>query len=1582
MAIYKPSNFYPSMDEIDMLDSNTFECLVNTDGSKVKAYKVEIYSDEGILLYERFGEFDKPVGNNEYAQIEIKPYEFSGKQYLRANNKSYIKADSVSSFLSLNPYAYDYCPYNIYEILYNDSKYFWIKGKSIEDEDFSNQYNIIGVSGGIMNLWTEEVGDDETSNISIYDTLVLNIKEDFNVDKDTPMILSVGLNNNFNYKWKIRFYEDSLKEIQNRKILVNYDNEDFEIYLNGFGEIISQSFPNNWNINKYYVGEYINNERQDYDENIHEKYDQFSNIYNVYPLNSIADGFLIYLIDKNNIKIEKYNQLNANSIILDYSIENVEDKYINDTFVSSGYTTGTNKSVIWYNNNSLNFNTLSIEEKELEKVELIDKYIKENNYIEIMANEDNSFFFEEYKKKQFLTTGECYSNGFEIILKNNTLQIANGQTLDIPYFDFSKTDEVNRYIVFVLDPEEEKIQTFLEYDNKYVKPYLSVFKNNNKYIFVEKISKMLKKNKEWVIQIENKQLLQFLNSQNKIFIMDMESRPDFNINGDYIVSKNGIFRWNISNHKKLKICLNMNLDYWGEKYSLSDYGRFSTHAPDRLKFGGGTNYDHYKFMSGNLYNNETQTNLTIDDKLFISNIQFKLGMDNDKYYPLYWLLFPDSFDYEAPEANPYSSCYVLTINNGAPLNINSKLVLSTDKYYQRYSFSSIKEYDELAKGVDPKTGKNISLSSNEYKTFRKLGNNLEDIFPELVVAKSDGSVTYSYLGIKNPENENDYYIGGLTTLDYVYPVKNIQNQLFENFAKKDSYQTYIYNFDIKQTDKENYYDIYYTVIGELKGKMEGYIKNIYIEDFSKKDLFAFLTGYTSYSVDYDLSELKVSLSPKGRVDLSIPFQFNFLQREKIYDHVKNLGNTKDINKIIFENDFSTYLKDLSSYNLYTCDNKHTNTSLYVSTNGEIQVGRYIRFPTIDGLFYNSDNFPSTSSITSEKIGTTGYYVNSNHFKITETIDMKLNNVKNFFKENKNFILYKIIGYDQDTGEIRLENNVYRKLTNTDIYEIWERREESGETTEEYYSRKLPAADDFETFLKVGGENMVNIPCRNSNKEEIFVQPNLNMKPDSFYSPQLVFNNGDIIDVNFVYDMNENYDYSLRNKTINTLDNSQWIITTNDTKHPIKCESQYSIYNAYVDSVPESYFYARDLANINIRYTSKEKYKKFEDIKNYPLWSTDSSNGQTIIHTMNPVFIGEYLGNTPVKRFRYKLYSENNDILLDSQNIYSNDIVFEVNGLKNQCIYLLSLEVEDQYGYVYSFKESFKTSFNINYTDYNFYIVDTEFGNGVMLYTDAIINGINISGGTAKQLENSIVEIYRSRGDYLFDYVTSLDINYKNVVKYKGNYIIGNIDYNVGNDTWYNYMFVIKQKNDINENYNIVQVKHKTCFNKWSISNIIRQDDNKYKVQDIWNIKYNLETGDITNNTSVTKWDTLGQYSQVSVGERGYESSSVSCLLGDISQYVVARLNEEDIKKEGYNEFIKDKKYENNIKKLNDWKNFCKDGQLKLLKDYKGNKWIVQILENPVHTINIKTMEQMTTISFNWSEVMDSTGLSIIGDIIN
>ena len=47
MAVYKPSQFIPSLDEIDANQNNTFSCQVNTSGNPTKAYKLDILSIDG-----------------------------------------------------------------------------------------------------------------------------------------------------------------------------------------------------------------------------------------------------------------------------------------------------------------------------------------------------------------------------------------------------------------------------------------------------------------------------------------------------------------------------------------------------------------------------------------------------------------------------------------------------------------------------------------------------------------------------------------------------------------------------------------------------------------------------------------------------------------------------------------------------------------------------------------------------------------------------------------------------------------------------------------------------------------------------------------------------------------------------------------------------------------------------------------------------------------------------------------------------------------------------------------------------------------------------------------------------------------------------------------------------------------------------------------------------------------------------------------------------------------------------------------------------------------------------------------------
>lgn len=70
-------------------------------------------------------------------------------------------------------------------------------------------------------------------------------------------------------------------------------------------------------------------------------------------------------------------------------------------------------------------------------------------------------------------------------------------------------------------------------------------------------------------------------------------------------------------------------------------------------------------------------------------------------------------------------------------------------------------------------------------------------------------------------------------------------------------------------------------------------------------------------------------------------------------------------------------------------------------------------------------------------------------------------------------------------------------------------------------------------------------------------------------------------------------------------------------------------------------------------------------------------------------------------------------------------------------------------------------------------------------------------------------------------------------------------------------------------------------------------------------------------------------------------------------------------------------YARETEKLKAWKEFCSNGNLKLLRDMKGHAWIVQIIDSPKNTISLGDNINQTTISFSWQEIEDVNDYSIV-----
>lgn len=231
-----------------------------------------------------------------------------------------------------------------------------------------------------------------------------------------------------------------------------------------------------------------------------------------------------------------------------------------------------------------------------------------------------------------------------------------------------------------------------------------------------------------------------------------------------------------------------------------------------------------------------------------------------------------------------------------------------------------------------------------------------------------------------------------------------------------------------------------------------------------------------------------------------------------------------------------------------------------------------------------------------------------------------------------------------------------------------------------------------------------------------------------------------------------------------------------------------------------------------------------------------------------------------------------------------------------------------------------------------------------------------------------MEVYR-RIPYqsYFDYVGSLT---------GGSYIFN--DFNVANFGYYHYLISAETTNSLGETEYYIFEKMDTSgaavflqmnWDVWSICNIEEtSEDGIYTVVgDMWLFGNNLESGDLAQKINVTSWDTLGQYSKTSKGIQNYQTGSVSCLIGKVSIVGENNYYERDLKTS----------YTRNITLSQKWKSFCADNYLKLLRDRKGNKWVVQIIDTPTSKNNDSVYNQDSTISFSWQEVADSDKISII-----
>lgn len=187
------------------------------------------------------------------------------------------------------------------------------------------------------------------------------------------------------------------------------------------------------------------------------------------------------------------------------------------------------------------------------------------------------------------------------------------------------------------------------------------------------------------------------------------------------------------------------------------------------------------------------------------------------------------------------------------------------------------------------------------------------------------------------------------------------------------------------------------------------------------------------------------------------------------------------------------------------------------------------------------------------------------------------------------------------------------------------------------------------------------------------------------------------------------------------------------------------------------------------------------------------------------------------------------------------------------------------------------------------------------------------------------------------------------------------DYNLRNNKSYQYRIVPIYLKDGTEVLGS-PISTESVFIDWCEWSVIgtkpTREKNKYVVDydNIWTFGCNVSPEPIRPVYNKNYLTGFGQYPRAVQGQENYLEGGLSCLIGDV-------------KCEGY---IGD-----NIDTIEKWRAFCNNGELKLLRDLKGHV-IPCSIKDTTYDINYSVLEQITTISFNYVQLMDKSDISVYG----
>ena len=522
---------------------------------------------------------------------------------------------------------------------------------------------------------------------------------------------------------------------------------------------------------------------------------------------------------------------------------------------------------------------------------------------------------------------------------------------------------------------------------------------------------------------------------------------------------------------------------------------------------------------------------------------------------------------------------------------------------------------------------------------------------------------------------------------------------------------------------------------------------------------------------------------------------------------------------------------------------------------------------------------------------------------------------------------------------------------------------------------------------------------------LFIQPNTSIKAD-MYKPCALqlsipkknkFVKGYITNVTNVGEFTSlnvypNFRYNQYDKflTLDTLDDSQWLITLRTHQKLSEIDSDllmpqttYKIYSNFVDSIPESYIYLRPRKELSFIY--KDLYTggdaaisgdtstletESEIHYDYEVTSMDVKITCDVFDERPNDNIPQY--NTVAnKSYAYIVKNMNtNNIILRQSKQYDNRFECVLRGLDNNNIYMLQINVEDDYGYIYTHTEAFITNFKLGTSD--IYRLDAQYlcnqyRNQIQLICKQSYAN-NIQSVSYYRRKHSVAPQLES-----WQYILTTDVQWQqtnsNQIADTEITIAKIYDYNISSGDSYDYMAKILYVNNSNSD----DIQYALCsiddvsshWEEWSIIDCEYDfNNNIYTVvpdATTYIFDKNINVGSVSNNMNVIKYETLGQFNQIIYNNQLFEAGEFSSLIGDFriinSNYTL--VNDRD--------------------KFQNWRAFIASHNMKLFKSPDGSKWLVAINEPANYETNYNASCYPTIINFSWQEIENINNVMIVGD---